>query len=83
MSGCILGRRRVHTSVVSVEKSTLLVPLSKMTVRVVWSSVVVFPLTVIPGDGSRQVPLAGFGSDAKTRSPAENEHNPRTSIVYL
>ena len=44
----------MFTSVVLVENKTLLVPLSNIIVRVVFSKSVVFPLTLIDGDVSRQ-----------------------------
>lgn len=48
----------------------MLVPLSKMNVRVCFSAVLDFPLTVIPGESSCQKPDDGSVRDANVRLPA-------------
>jgi hypothetical protein len=56
-----------NTSAVSVENNMLLVPLSKMIVRLVFRSEVVFPLTESWGDVSCHVPPDAAGRDAYLR----------------
>lgn len=53
----------------AVENSTLLVPLSKMIVRLTFRTDVVFPLTEIPGDASCHVLPEPDGREAKTGVP--------------
>lgn len=61
-----------YTSVVSVENSTLLVPLSNMIVRSAFRSAVVFPLTDSCGDASCHVLPALMGRDANVGLPTVN-----------
>lgn len=51
----------------------LLVPLSKMKVRVFFRDVLDFPFTVMPGELSSQNPDEALAKDANVRLPTRDE----------